>query len=106
MVELSKENFEQEVLKADGLVMVDFWSQQCEPCKELFPSVHKMAERNAGKAKFCSLDITNNKKMAISQKILGLPTIIFYKNGQMVAVFSKDISIDDVEAKFYELLAY
>jgi thioredoxin 1 len=103
MVELSKENFEQEVLKADGLVMVDFWSQKCEPCKELSPSLHEMAERNAGKAKFCSLDITNNKRLAISQKVLGLPTIIFYQNGEMVAAFSKDISVEDVEVKLNEL---
>jgi thioredoxin 1 len=103
MVELSKENFEQEVLKADGLVMVDFWSQKCEPCKELSPILDEMAERNAGKAKFCSLDITNNKRLAISQKVLGLPTIIFYQNGEMVAAFSKDISVEDVEVKLNEL---
>jgi thioredoxin 1 len=103
MIELSKENFEQEVLKADGLVMVDFWSQKCEPCKELSPGIHEMAERNAEKAKFCSLDTTNNKRLAISQKVLGLPTIIFYKNGEMVAAFSKDISIEDVEAKLNDL---
>jgi thioredoxin 1 len=62
-----------------------------------------MAERNAGKAKFCSLDITNNKRLAISQKVLGLPTIIFYQNGEMVAAFSKDISVEDVEVKLNEL---
>lgn len=103
MIELSKENFDEEVLNADGLVMVDYWSQSCEPCKELLPSVHELAEKNAGKAKFCSLDITSNRRLAIGQKVLGLPTIVFYKNGEKVAAFVKDISIEEVEAKLHEL---
>ena len=44
MLELNKENFEQEVLEAEGYVFVDFWSQGCEPCKALMPDVHKLAE--------------------------------------------------------------
>ena len=61
MIEVNKDNFEQEVLKADGLVVVDFWSEKCEPCKALMPSVHELAEKNAGRAKFCSLNIAGNK---------------------------------------------
>ena len=75
MIEVNKANFEEEVLKAEGLVMVDFWSPSCEPCKELLPDVHQLAEKYAGQAKFCSLDTTGNKRLAISQKVLGLPTI-------------------------------
>ncbi|ATW27300.1 thioredoxin TrxA [Candidatus Formimonas warabiya] len=103
MIELTKENFEQEVLQAEGLIMVDFWSQKCEPCKALMPSVHELAEKNEGKAKFCSLDTTNNKRLAISQKVLGLPTIAFYQNGEKIAELCKDFSIEDVEAKLNEL---
>jgi thioredoxin 1 len=104
MLEVTKENFEQEVLQADGLVVVDFWSPKCEPCKELMPSVHALAEKYQGKAKFCQLDSASNKRLAISQKVLGLPTICFYKNGEKVAEFSKDIAIEDVEAKLKELM--
>ncbi|HHT62884.1 MAG: thioredoxin TrxA [Bacillota bacterium] len=103
MVELTKENFEAEVLKAEGLVMVDFWSQKCEPCKALMPSIHELAEKYSDKAKFCSLDTTGNKRLAISQKVLGLPTIAFYKNGEKIAELVKDFTIEDVEAKLNEL---
>lgn len=104
MLALTKENFEEEVLKAEGLVMVDFWSEKCEPCKALMPSVHKLAEKHEGKAKFCSLDTNGNKRLAMAQKVLGLPTILFYQNGEKVAELCTNISIEDVEAKLLELV--
>ncbi|OLN32063.1 thioredoxin TrxA [Desulfosporosinus metallidurans] len=103
MLALSKENFEEEVLKADSLVLVDFWSEKCEPCKALMPAVHELAEKHKEKAKFCSLDTNGNKRLAMSQKVLGLPTILFYRNGEIVAELTTQISIEDVEAKLLEL---
>lgn len=103
MIALTKENFEAEVLKAEGLVLVDFWNEKCEPCKAMMPRVHELAEKNQGKAKFCSLDTTSNKRLAISQKVLGLPTIAFYRNGEKIAELVKEFTIEDVEAKLHEL---
>jgi len=104
MIEVDKTNFEDEVLKAEGLVVVDFWSPKCEPCKELMPHVAKLAEKYQGKAKFCKLDTAANRRLAISQKVLGLPTIAFYKNGNKVAELTQDVSVEDIEAKLVELL--
>ena len=104
MIEVDKVNFEEEVLQAEGLVMVDFWSPKCEPCKELMPAVHELADKYAGKAKFCSLDTASNKRLSIAQKVMGIPTICFYKGGEKVAELSTDILIDDVESKLKELL--
>ena len=104
MIELTKENYLDEV-KADGVVFVDFWSPKCGPCMALLPEVEAWAEANAGKAKFCKLDTTGNKRMAMSQGVMGVPTSLFYKNGEKVAEFSKDdISMDKVAAKLEELL--
>lgn len=103
MLVLTKENFEAEVLKAEGLVLVDFWSEKCEPCKALMPRVHELAEKYRGKAKFCSLDTNGNKRLAMAQKVLGLPTILFYQNGERIAELTTTISIEDVEAKLLEL---
>ena len=103
MLALTKENFEEEVIKADGLIMVDFWSEKCEPCKALMPSVHVLAEKYQGKAKFCSLDTNGNKRLAMAQKVLGLPTILFYQNGEIIAELCKEFSIEDVEDKLLEL---
>lgn len=99
MLELTKENFEEEVLNADGYVFVDYWSQGCEPCKALMPDVHKLAEKYGDKIKFCSLDITSARRLAIKQKVLGLPTMIIYKNGEKVEEITKDdATIENIEA--------
>ena len=106
MIELTKDNFDTEVLSPDsGVVFVDFWSPKCEPCLALLPDVENFVERNAGRAKFCKLDTATNKRLSIAQKVLGIPTLAFYKNGQKVFVFSKDdIDMDAVQATLDELL--
>jgi len=109
MNEVTKDNFDAEVLEAQGLVFVDFWSEKCEPCMALMPEVVSFASKNAGKAKFCKLDTAGNRRLAISQKVMGLPTFVFYKDGEKVYTFDKD-AIDSggmmaVQAKLDELLA-
>jgi thioredoxin 1 len=104
LIEVNKENFEAEVLQAEGLVFVDFWSPKCGPCLELLPDIEALAERNAGKAKFCKLDTADNKRLAISQKVMGLPTLVFYKNGEKLFSFDADsIDMVAIEAKLNEL---
>lgn len=84
MIELDKDNFEQEVLKADGYVLVDFWSPTCEPCKALMPHVHELEKTHGDKIKFSSLDITKARRLAIGQKVLGLPVVAIYKDGERI----------------------
>ena len=109
MTELNKDNFEAEVLQAKGLVFVDFWSEKCEPCMALLPEVERFAEANAGRAKFCKLDTMGNRRLAIAQKVMGIPTLIFYKNGEKVYTFDPAAvdtgGIKAVQAKLDELLA-
>jgi len=106
MIEVDKENFDVEVLQAKELVFVDFWSPKCGPCMELLPEVEALAERYAGQAKFCKLDTAANKRLAISQKVMGIPTFILYKNGEKAFTFDSDnIEMDMVEAKLNELAA-
>jgi len=108
MVELTKENFDAEVLEAEGLVFVDFWSEKCEPCMALMPEVYEFAEKNAGRAKFCKLDTAGNRRLAIAQKVMGVPTLAFYQNGEKVAMLDKEAieegGIAAVQVKLDELL--
>lgn len=105
MIAVDKTNFEQEVLQAEGVVFVDFWSPSCAPCMALLPEVEAFAEKNAGKAKFCKLDSGANKRLAIAQKVMGIPTFAFYQGGEKVAVFSKDdITMEAIQAKLDELV--
>lgn len=103
MLEVNKDNFEKEVLQDEGLVVVDFWSPQCGPCKDMMPAVLKLAEKYGDKAKFCKLNIAENRRLAISQKVLGVPAVLFYKKGEMVAELNKDFYGSDVEKRLMEL---
>ncbi len=88
MIELNKDNFDAEVVQAEGVVLVDFWGDKCEPCKALMPSVEKLAEQYGNQIKMCKLNTGENRRLAISQKVLGLPTFIVYKNGERVKEIS------------------
>ena len=105
MLELNKENFEQEVLKSEGYVLVDYWSPSCEPCKALMPHIHEYENAYGDKIKFTSLDITTARRLAISQKVLGLPVIAIYKDGEkidsVVADEATAKSVEEMLKKYY-----
>lgn len=90
MLAVDKDTFEAEVLQAEGFVLVDYWGDGCEPCKALLPDVEALAEEFEGKVKFTKLNTTQARRLAISQKVLGLPTIILYKDGVKVGEVTKD----------------
>ena len=89
MLELTKETFEEEVLKAEGTVLVDFYGDGCVPCAALAPHVHAM-EPEYPEVKFTTLNTTKARRLAISQKVLGLPVVAIYKNGEKIAEVVKE----------------
>lgn len=101
MLEVGKENFEVEVLQASGKVLVDFYGEGCEPCKALMPFVHEMAEKYGDKLKFVALNTTKARRLAISQKVMGLPVIAVYENGAKVKELVKE---ECTEAAIEELI--
>ncbi len=103
MIELNKENFEAEVLQHQGPVLVDFWSPKCDPCMALLPDVTKLADEYEGKVKFCKVNVLENRRLAISQKVLGLPTILFFNKGEKVAELAKDVTIEMIKAELAKL---
>lgn len=90
MIVLDKNTFEEEVLKHGGIVVVDFWSEGCEPCKALLPEVEELADKYNDNFKFCKLDTTKARRLAIKEKVLGLPTIAIYRDGQKIDEVTKD----------------
>ena len=90
MLEVDKKTFEDEVLKAEGYVFVDFFGDGCVPCQALMPFVHEMADKYGDKIKFTSLNTTKARRLAIGQKILGLPVMAIYKDGEKVEEVVKD----------------
>lgn len=105
MLELDKNNFEAEVLQAEGKVVVDFYGDGCVPCEALMPHVHEFAEKYGGSLKFCALNTTKARRLAISQKVLGLPVIAVYENGEKLDECVKDDATpENVEAMIKKYL--
>lgn len=90
MIELDKTNFEQEVLEAEGYVLVDFYGDGCAPCQVLMPYVHALADVYGNKLKFTALNTTKARRVAIGQKVLGLPVVAIYKDGEKIEELVKD----------------
>lgn len=90
MIEVDKNTFQTEVLEADGYVFVDFFGDGCVPCAALMPKVHEFADKYGDKLKFTSLNTTKARRLAIGQKILGLPVMAIYKDGEKVDELVKD----------------
>jgi thioredoxin 1 len=90
MIELTKENFETEVLQAEGRVFVDFCGDGCAPCEALKPFIHECAEKYGEGMKFTSLNTTKARRLAISQKVLGLPVMAVYEKGEKLEELVKD----------------
>lgn len=99
MIELDKTTFEAEVLQAEGKVLVDFYGDGCVPCAALMPHVHAFAETYGDKIKFTALNTTKARRLAIAQKVMGLPVIAIYEGGAMVESLVKDDATpENVEA--------
>jgi thioredoxin 1 len=84
IVHISDDSFNQDVLEADGPVLVDFWAEWCGPCKMIAPVLEEIAEDYAGKLKVCKLDIDANTQTAPKFGIRGIPTLIVFNNGDVV----------------------
>ena len=83
-VVLSDATFEQEVLQSDKPVLVDFWASWCGPCMMLGPTIEEVANDFAGKAKVCKLNTDENEATAAKYQISAIPTLLFFKGGQLV----------------------
>lgn len=84
LLEVNDQNFENEVLKSELPVVVDFWAAWCGPCRVLSPTVDKISEEYKGKIKFCKLNVDENAQTAIQYEVMSIPTLVFFKGGQKI----------------------
>lgn len=83
ILNISDETFEEEVLKADLPVLVDFWAVWCAPCRMIAPALDNLAQAYKDKMKVIKLDIDKNKKTASRYGIKGIPTLLLFKGGEL-----------------------
>ena len=80
-IELTKENF---VVTKEGVALVDFWAPWCGPCRMLAPVIEELAEDFEGKAKICKVNTDEVQDLAVEFGIRSIPTLLFFKNGELV----------------------
>jgi len=84
LISLTDQDFGSEVLKAEVPVLVDFWAPWCGPCRMAGPVLEKIAEEYSGKVKVCKVNVEEQRQVAIDNGIMSIPTLNFYKNGELV----------------------
>ena len=85
-VKVTDQSFEQEVLKADKPVLVDFWAEWCGPCKQIAPALDQISEELADVVTVAKLDIEENPTTPSRYGVRGIPTMMLFKDGQMASM--------------------
>ncbi len=80
-VELTKDNFQSEVLAAKEPVLIDFWASWCGPCRMQSPIIDELAEELAGKVKVCKVNVDEQPSLALDYQIASIPTLVFMNKG-------------------------
>jgi len=103
--ELNETNFQSEVLDSNLPVLVDFWTEQCGPCKQLAPVLDQLAEEMRDSAKICKIDAVANMKLATSYGVRSVPNLLFFRNGEVKDQYlGGDITKDQLRARLEALV--
>ena len=87
VLKIGEENFEKEVLKSEGKVLLDFYADWCMPCKMMSPIIDEIAEELQGKIKVGKINVDNNQELAMKYDVMSIPTIMIFENGTLLKTF-------------------
>jgi len=85
MKHVTDASFDQDVLKAEGPVLVDFWAEWCGPCRQIAPSLDEIAKEMEGKLTIAKVNIDDNPQTPTQYGVRGIPTLMIFKDGKLAA---------------------
>lgn len=100
VVKLNSENFEEEVLKSEKKVLVDFYADWCGPCKMMAPVIEEIAKDFSDKVKVCKLNVDEAPDIAGNYGVMSIPTLIIFENGNVIDTTVGLISRSEIIEKF------
>ena len=103
-LEITDATFEREVLSYPGPVVVDFWAPWCGPCRMVAPSLETLATKYNGRAKVAKLNVDENPITASRYQIQSIPTMLFFKNGNLVDRVVGALPLEQIEARLRKIL--
>ena len=103
-VEVTTENFEAEVASSDVPVLVDFWAEWCMPCKMIAPVLQELAEEYDGRLKIGKVDVDSHPEVASRYNVVSIPTLLLFRNGEMVKQHVGAAPKPTLEALFKDLV--
>jgi thioredoxin 1 len=103
-IEITDQNFDIEVLRSSLPILVDFWAPWCAPCRMIAPIIEQLAIEYQGKAKVGKLNVDDNQNAAIKYGVRSIPTLLFFKNGEVKDMVIGTVSKNIIEQKLKALL--
>lgn len=101
---LTNDNFKNTVIENKGVALVDFWAEWCGPCKLIGPVIEELSSEYDGKATIGKLNVDDNREIAAEYGIMSIPTLLFFKNGELVDKHVGLASKSDLKKKIDSLI--
>ena len=103
-IDVTQATFKSEVIESDTPVLVDFWAQWCGHCKKLSPILDEVAEEMGEKVKVAKVDVDSERTLGAMFQVMSIPTVLVFKNGEMVDQFAGVQPKEDIVARVEKLL--
>ncbi len=104
VLDVTSSTWDTEVIKAQGIVMIDFWAPWCAPCRMVSPTVEELAKEYGGRMKFMKLNTDENPEIASKYNIMGIPTLMFFRDGRSLDSIVGAVPKQQLKSKIDSLL--
>ncbi len=101
---VTDDNFDEEIINSDIPALVDFWAEWCAPCKMVGPVVEELAQEYKGKIKIAKMDVDSNRRTPAKYGIRSIPTLIFFKGGDVAHTMIGAESKSNIDSELKKLL--